>query len=161
MEIIGQIVTKNNVIGTVVREAENNSVDVNWWWSSEWTDADHLEREYLKDIKFIGCCDQRPFLCFPPAYSRQVGTLYKFTIFREVQKGTIEYPKVDSDRDINNINHWYWGLNIKIFLKGKWVSRSYGVKRNLVQEVRRAQKCNKNYLYIVEQILGKKIHINA
>ncbi|AOY81854.1 hypothetical protein BJP36_20025 [Moorena producens JHB] len=56
---------------------------------------------------------------------------------------------------------WYWGINIKVLVNPKkgWQSKNFGVKHSKLPLVRAAQREGKDYVYIVEKVLGKSIDL--
>ncbi|AOX04738.1 hypothetical protein BJP34_35760 (plasmid) [Moorena producens PAL-8-15-08-1] len=154
---IGQLVaSKDGRIGTVIRAVPGNTLrlDVKWWYGNQYS------RIPFKQVKLLGLTIEDRLCCRLPDASKQHGTLYKFTANRRGKDGVIRtYPLVEGDRTRDS--DWYWGINIKVLVNPKkgWQSKNFGVKLSKLPLVRAAQREGKDYVYIVEKILGKSIDL--
>ncbi|MBR8832535.1 MAG: hypothetical protein DSM106950_00445 [Stigonema ocellatum SAG 48.90 = DSM 106950] len=65
------------------------------------------------------------------------GSLYRYLKNVLLKSGEIaSYPRIQGDRDPENLKHWYWGYNYKIFEDGNWKTKSLSLTRNRVSGVR-------------------------
>lgn len=65
------------------------------------------------------------------------GSLYRYLKNNKLKSGIVaSYPRVEGARDTDNLNHWYWGYNYKVFVGGSWKSKSMSVSRPKVHAVR-------------------------
>jgi hypothetical protein len=55
------------------------------------------------------------------------GCLYKYLESKRLKDGTtVNYPRIDGERDPENPLHWRWGFNWELKINGKWKGRSIG-----------------------------------
>nr|WP_293099855.1 hypothetical protein [Moorena sp. SIO3I6] len=155
---IGQLVvsSKDGRIGTVIRAVPGNTLrlDVEWWYGNQYS------RISFKQVNLLGLTIEDRLCCRLPDASKQHGTLYKFTSNRRGKDGVMRtYPLVEGDRTRDS--DWYWGINIKVLVNPKkgWQSKNFGVKVSKLPLVRAAQRENKDYVYIVKEVLGKSINL--
>nr|WP_293025675.1 MULTISPECIES: hypothetical protein [unclassified Moorena] len=154
---IGQLVaSKDGRIGTVIRAVPGDTLrlDVEWWYGNQYS------RIPFKQVKLLGLTIEDRLCCRLPDASKQHGTLYKFTANRRGKDGVMRtYPLVEGDRTKDE--DWYWGINIKVLVNPKkgWQSKNFGIKHSKLPLVRAAQREGKDYVYIVEKVLGKSINL--
>jgi hypothetical protein len=55
------------------------------------------------------------------------GCLYKYLESKKLKDGTtVNYPRIDGERNSENRSHWRWGFNWELRINGKWKGRSIG-----------------------------------
>jgi hypothetical protein len=65
------------------------------------------------------------------------GSLCQFVQVKKNKLGeSIEYPKVEGERDPRNIDHYFWCYSFKEKVQDKFLTRSKSVPRSKVQIVR-------------------------
>ena len=65
------------------------------------------------------------------------GCLHSYTKNIKLKSGIIAtYPKVEGNRDPDNIYHWYWGYKYEVKINGDWKTRTLPVSRFRVITVR-------------------------
>jgi hypothetical protein len=70
--------------------------------------------------------------------SSSSGSLYCYLKNIKLKSGQIaSYPRVEGERDPDNLNHWYWGYNYKVLEDGVWKSKSLSVPKEKVSMVLR------------------------
>ncbi|NEO08758.1 hypothetical protein [Moorena sp. SIO3I8] len=150
------VASKDGRIGTVIRAVPGDTLrlDVEWWYGNQYS------RIPFKQVKLLGLTIEDRLCCRLPDASKQHGTLYKFTANRRGKDGVMRtYPLVEGDRTKDE--DWYWGINIKVLVNPKkgWQSKNFGIKHSKLPLVRAAQREGKDYVYIVEKVLGKSINL--
>ncbi|MGK7947210.1 MAG: hypothetical protein AB4058_22365 [Microcystaceae cyanobacterium] len=72
---------------------------------------------------------------------KKSGTLYRFIQNKTNKNGEVKtYPKVKdgSPRDPNNPDHWFWGYCWDAKVNGRWKTKKRSVKRERLEDVKRA-----------------------
>ncbi|MCZ2203000.1 MAG: hypothetical protein O1I87_13810 [Cylindrospermopsis raciborskii PAMP2012] len=65
------------------------------------------------------------------------GSLVQYVQTKKLKTGLVAtYPKVFSERDSNNVNHWFWGYYYQVKVDTKWKNRTLCVPSFLVEDVR-------------------------
>ncbi len=85
------------------------------------------------------------------------GSLYRYLKNVKLKSGlSASYPRVDGVRDLDNVNHWYWGYNYKVSEQGEWKSKSLSVPKKKVCTIRLLIESNapiiaiKNFIKVLE-----------
>jgi hypothetical protein len=86
------------------------------------------------------------------------GTLYQRTKKKKLKDGsTKEYPVVSGQRQVDNVNHWFWQLNFKSKqLDGKFKSQTVSVAPSQVPTVKLLIEQNTDVDTIVSYLLSSR-----
>jgi hypothetical protein len=86
------------------------------------------------------------------------GTLHQRTKKKKLKDGsTREYPLVDGQRQVENVNHWFWQLNFKSKQPdGKFKSQTISVSIAQVATVRLLIEQNTDVMVIVSYLQSSR-----
>ena len=86
------------------------------------------------------------------------GCLYRYLEHKKLKSGMIaSYPRVEGDRDPDNIDHWRWAYNWEEKIHDDWKNRSIAVPKHLVSAIRTMISVDTPALEIREFIKSWKI----
>ncbi|NEQ12509.1 MAG: hypothetical protein F6K44_00955 [Moorea sp. SIO3E2] len=116
--------------------------DVKWFYGMEWS---RIPLHYLQPV-----ADRLSSLfCTIP----RKAYLYSYT----QTKQSIDYPLIHDQCDRVEDSHFYWAINVKIKIYGKWISKNFSVPLSKLNEVRVAVANQIPATQIIQAILQKKI----
>lgn len=102
-----------------------------------------------------GMCGLEPQINQKTKLTKQPkGCLYKYLERKKLKDGSvIEYPRVDGERNPENLSHWRWGFNWELKIDGKWKGCSVGsIPFTIVSQIQLMQNQGASLEEIIEFI---------
>jgi len=97
-------------------------------------------------------CQKSSFSSYTPT-----GSLVQYVENKKLKSGLVAtYPKVFSDRDVNNVSHWRWGYYYEVKVDTKWKNRTLSVPSYLVDDVKMMINMDLSVSSIVDFILKNR-----